>query len=585
MAEARRPFDQPRRPLQIELERRGLYLLGVALAFLAAGLLARKPLVMGFGAVVLGGLVFSYVRVLLASLRGDLAAIRVRCAPPVGSRKIHVVGEPMTLPVTVENHLPHDAGASHVELALSSTLAIETDDDTVTGPIPAGGAASVDVPVRPVAAGTWFVHGAHVRLSLHPGLLAVRTYVPVGMPLKVLPRHAFRSSRATLALRRTTTRTPTRDDGGGAQSRARGFGTDIKELREHAPGDPFKHIAWKATARTGKLIVKEFESNVTLSVYLLLDTGPSMRWGTPGRTLLDRTTDVAFSLAQEWTRAGTRFGLCAYDSDVWSFTRAADGRRNLFALADQLLEAHNSAREQVTAVTDEELVAKVGEYALTQWGRDFRVRPVPEMMGVPVRRSLMGRIYDDGTLSAFVSEVIAHEAEHGAKSWLHRDARFSADPRLNDLRLLCRLQGIELPFRSASLDGEGEQGLASALSKVLTAGAGPHTVVVLSDLLEVGQAEPVARAVKALHKRKDRVVFLLQQPDPDDALPPAKDPLEHTLRGLLHIEALERRRRIVSELRSAGATILPGDGSSTRSRGGSSAEARVHPRPTPSSPR
>ena len=32
----------------------------------------------------------------------------------------------------------------------------------------------------------------------------------------------------------------------------RGEGDDLRELREHQPGDPFRKIAWKASARRGR---------------------------------------------------------------------------------------------------------------------------------------------------------------------------------------------------------------------------------------------------------------------------------------------------------------------------------------------
>ena len=34
---------------------------------------------------------------------------------------------------------------------------------------------------------------------------------------------------------------------------------EIRELRDHAPGDPLKRVAWKASARRGRLLVREME--------------------------------------------------------------------------------------------------------------------------------------------------------------------------------------------------------------------------------------------------------------------------------------------------------------------------------------
>ena len=47
--------------------------------------------------------------------------------------------------------------------------------------------------------------------------------------------------------------------------------TNVASVRDYAPGDSFNRIHWPSTARTGRLIVKEFELDPTSDVWLLLD--------------------------------------------------------------------------------------------------------------------------------------------------------------------------------------------------------------------------------------------------------------------------------------------------------------------------
>jgi uncharacterized protein (DUF58 family) len=47
--------------------------------------------------------------------------------------------------------------------------------------------------------------------------------------------------------------------------------TNVSGVREYAPGDGFNRIHWPSTARTGRLISKEFELDPTADVWLLLD--------------------------------------------------------------------------------------------------------------------------------------------------------------------------------------------------------------------------------------------------------------------------------------------------------------------------
>lgn len=53
-------------------------------------------------------------------------------------------------------------------------------------------------------------------------------------------------------------------------SRTRGPGTNIFEVREYVPGDEFKKIDWKATARLSRLAVKEFEKEMHRDVIISL---------------------------------------------------------------------------------------------------------------------------------------------------------------------------------------------------------------------------------------------------------------------------------------------------------------------------
>ena len=50
-----------------------------------------------------------------------------------------------------------------------------------------------------------------------------------------------------------------------------GDGYELRELRDHQPGDPFKRIAWKASARHGTLLVRDHEREERDVVWLLLD--------------------------------------------------------------------------------------------------------------------------------------------------------------------------------------------------------------------------------------------------------------------------------------------------------------------------
>lgn len=60
---------------------------------------------------------------------------------------------------------------------------------------------------------------------------------------------------------------------GGQNVRSRTYNVtpNVATVREYAPGDSFNRIHWRSTARTGRLMVKEFELDPTADIYLVLD--------------------------------------------------------------------------------------------------------------------------------------------------------------------------------------------------------------------------------------------------------------------------------------------------------------------------
>lgn len=78
------------------------------------------------------------------------------------------------------------------------------------------------------------------------------------------------------------------------------------DIREYVPGDPFKFINWKATARSieGKLMVNNYEREGLRNVIFLADLGPWMRLGYPHENPLEFGASLILSLTKVLLRYG-----------------------------------------------------------------------------------------------------------------------------------------------------------------------------------------------------------------------------------------------------------------------------------------
>lgn len=97
--------------------------------------------------------------------------------------------------------------------------------------------------------------------------------------------------------------------GGSASARRRGIGSEFLELREYRPEDDIRMIDWKASARSGKLVVKTFEHESSARVVVVLDFTPSMFQGAVGETKAEYSARLATSLAEYLSRRGDYYAL------------------------------------------------------------------------------------------------------------------------------------------------------------------------------------------------------------------------------------------------------------------------------------
>ncbi len=99
-----------------------------------------------------------------------------------------------------------------------------------------------------------------------------------------------RLERLALALQRP----PTQGLAGDHRSRRKTDAPEFADYRTYTPGDDFRRIDWKAYGRLGTLHYRLGESHDDLALHLLVDTSPSMDWGTPNK--LDYARQLAAAL-------------------------------------------------------------------------------------------------------------------------------------------------------------------------------------------------------------------------------------------------------------------------------------------------
>lgn len=120
-----------------------------------------------------------------------------------------------------------------------------------------------------------------------------------------------------------------------------GGGTELAQVRPYEPGDDVRRIDWNVTAR---MLVPHVRVNVperSLTTWLVLDTSPSMTFGTADRRKADVAEGVALAFGHLSTQRGNRLGVLTFGADDPRRLPPRGGRSGLLAV----LSAAASASE------------------------------------------------------------------------------------------------------------------------------------------------------------------------------------------------------------------------------------------------
>ena len=147
-----------------------------------------------------------------------------------------------------------------------------------------------------------------VRTTL--GLMARTVYHAHADVIQVMPSLAGVRRLRWLALHHRLAVAGVRD------ARRLGEGRAFARLRDYVVGDDPRHIDWKATARRGRPITREFTVEQSQTVYVLVDAGRSMTQRAGHLPRFEYALSSALVLADAALTTGDRVGAMVFDDQV-----------------------------------------------------------------------------------------------------------------------------------------------------------------------------------------------------------------------------------------------------------------------------
>jgi uncharacterized protein (DUF58 family) len=232
------------------------------------------------------------------------------------------------------------------------------------------------------------------RGTFTAGRIAIRTHGPLGLVRRRERRFVPETFRVSIDLpsiaRRAVRLVRGTSVDGIRRRRAFERGRELDSLRDYRRGDDIRFVDWKATARSGGLVVKELVPETRQDVVVVLDAGRQFcgheevdnegadapkYTGTPSHTEVSlaadlprrdehaserpkydgtvgrfvRAEEVALVLAASALHKGDRAGLLVLADDVLGFVAPGEGRGQLKAIADATAVVEAAAVEPAYA--------------------------------------------------------------------------------------------------------------------------------------------------------------------------------------------------------------------------------------------
>jgi len=476
----------------------------------AAGIFALDPSMVAYGAAMLCGVALSRA----------LTRVSVARARAAGFEMLWTTDDPLirltrgqekqfTAELRNRDNLP----TRFRNLQVTAAPGLDVRCFPENGEVPAKGRLVVTVSIRAKRVGYHGVHSLTLQTIRAPGLYTIPLSFSNPLVLEVLPHPVQLSLKGAR--------------GGRAQSasplarmgRKRGEGTELRELREHRPGDPYRKIAWKASARRGRLLIIEKEQEQSDVVWIVIDASVDSCSGPPGASALDQAIDSAVTTLESHLARGDSVGL------------ALVGTRRLARLKPGRGPKHTAA--MISALT---LRSHTMDADRSDWDdNDVARRALEHVSSLDIRGS---------ALRSFEHEKIAElAAQLQRRAPAPAEAPWSASRTDQVLRQYLLSFGIQSPPRGTSDRHHTEREIANLLRELQGERPRPTLLYLYGRPPTFETPKHLLETLKKIPKQRTEIRF---QPmlDPTALV---EDSGAVTERGRVVNDVLAHRQRIAAE--------------------------------------
>lgn len=266
--------------------------------------------------------------ILLFFIKGEVKAVRVMPAR-------FSLGDQNSVKLSFANTYPFPVRARIVEQLPAQ---FQVRDFTRKTNIEYLGRVAINYQLRPLSRGEYEFGELLCYTQTQLGLLQRRFKSAPAATVKVYPSYLqLKKFQLLAATEQMTT--------GLRKVRRLGHSMEFEKIKTYVQGDDIRTVNWKATARTGDLMVNTYTDAREQQVYAIIDKGRSMKMPFDGMTLLDYAINASLSLLNVVLLRQDRAGLICFSDKPGTIVPAERRSGQLHHLLEALYKQQTEFKE------------------------------------------------------------------------------------------------------------------------------------------------------------------------------------------------------------------------------------------------
>jgi len=252
----------------------------------------------------------------------------------------------------------------------------------------------------PTERGEYTFDRIRLFFSTRIGLVQRRFTCGTPFQVKVYPSYSHLSLYGYLAIHHRL------NEYGVKRIRHVGEDTEFDQIKDYVPGDEYRNINWKASARTGVLKVNVYQQERSQDMYCIIDKGRMMQQVSQGLTFLEHAINASLALSYVAVKKDDRAGILSFAGDIDSFISPSKNNGHMQMLMESLYKQQTIFSDSDYSQLAQHVVHSIPKRSLMVLFANFSTlnsltRELPFLMQISSRHKLIVVVFRDREMDDF----------------------------------------------------------------------------------------------------------------------------------------------------------------------------------------